>query len=34
MEEGERVIFNDFLRERTLELFRHQNYSVVKVCRE
>jgi hypothetical protein len=34
MEEGEQVIFNDFLRERTLELFRHQNYSVVKVCRE
>jgi hypothetical protein len=34
MEQSERVIFGEFLKEEARELFRYQNYSVLEVCRE
>jgi GrpB-like predicted nucleotidyltransferase (UPF0157 family) len=34
MEQSERVIFGDFLREKTRELFRYQNYGVFEILRQ
>jgi hypothetical protein len=34
MEQGERVILDDFLREGTRELFRYQNYGVFEIRRQ
>jgi hypothetical protein len=33
MDQNEKVVFGDFLRKETRELFRHEDHRVIEICR-